>query len=445
MATAKTDQASVEVSAPPLDRLSSGLAGRRAIIAKVVVVVVLLVWPLVSKSQYGISVMNQAGMFALLTIGVTVILGQAGQLSFGHSAFFGIGAYLGGLLAIKAGVPSLLSLVAGTVVPGIVAWVIGRPVLKLRYFYLVLATIGLGQIFVVVVMRVKFTGGLVGFSGVPTLGFGATRFDSLFSEYYLIWIIVLVTLVLLDRGLKYRFGRTLRALATSEIASSSLGIRTANWKLLAFVVSAVICGLAGTLLAFVTNTVTPVSFQFAASILPIIMMLVGGADSIWGAVIGAVLMTWVLNSLGAVRQYSGIAYPIIMIALLLFLPAGILGVRPSILQPIWTSLRRYTRRESEQDERVEAVGTSESCDPVEAPPIAATRREPRNQTGDPLLRIENVSVTFGGLKALERVSFNVAQGSITALIGPNGAGKTTLFNAISRQQTLTTGAISPGA
>ncbi len=444
MATAKTGQASSEVPLGPLNRLSSGLAGRRAIVAKVVVVLAILAWPLVSKSQYGISVMNQAGMFALLTMGVTVILGQAGQLSFGHSAFFGIGAYLCGLLAIKAGMPSLLCMVAGTVVPGIVAWIIGRPVLKLRYFYLVLATIGLGQIFVVAVTRVKFTGGLVGFSGVPTLGFGATRFDTLFSEYYLIWIIALATLVLLDRGLKYRFGRTLRALATSEIASSSLGIRTANWKLLAFVVSAVICGLAGTLLAFVTNTVTPVSFQFAASILPIIMMLVGGAESIWGAVIGAVVMTWVLNELGAVRQYSGIAYPIIMIALLLFLPVGILGVRPSILRPVWTSLRRSMGREPEQAERVEVAGAIESCDPLEAPQVAAVSQEPRNQTGDRLLRIENVSVTFGGLKALDQVSFDVAEGSITALIGPNGAGKTTLFNAISRQQTLTTGEVSLG-
>ncbi|MBN1319835.1 MAG: ATP-binding cassette domain-containing protein [Thermoleophilia bacterium] len=427
----------------PLDRLRTASTGR-ATIAKAVVVAVLLAWPLISGSQYGMSVMNQAGMFVLVTVAVTVILGQAGQLSFGHSAFYGIGGYLAGLLALKAHVPTLLCLVAGTVAPGIVAWIVGRPVLKLRYFYLVLATIGLGQIFVVVVMRLAYTGGLIGIAGIPTLGIGETRFDSLLSQYYLIWVIVLVTVVLLDRGLKYRFGRTLRALATSEIASSSLGIRTANWKLLAFVVHAVVCGLAGCLLAFVTNAVSPISFQFAASILPIIMMLVGGAESVWGGLIGAVLMTWVLNTLGAVQQYSGIAYPVIMILLLLFLPAGILGLRPSLVRRVWTSLKTSITKKAGEAEREQPVELANSCDPVEVLQADTLYEEPRGPLGDPLLRIEDVSVTFGGLRALDQVSFDVAEGSITALIGPNGAGKTTLFNAIDRQQGLTTGSISLG-
>lgn len=415
-----------------------------ATITKAVAIVVLLLWPLVSGSQYAMSVMNQAGMFALVTVAVTVILGQAGQLSFGHSAFYGIGAYLAGLLALKANVPTVVCLVAGAVVPGIVAWIVGRPVLKLRYFYLVLATIGLGQIFVVVVMRVAFTGGLIGIAGIPTLGIGDIRFSSLLSQYYLIWVIVLITVVLLDRALKYRFGRTLRALATSEIASSSLGIRTANWKLLAFVIHAVICGLAGCMLAFVTNAVSPISFQFAASILPIIMMLVGGAESVWGGLIGAILMTWVLNTLGAVQQYSGIAYPVIMILLLLFLPAGILGLRPSLARRVWTSLKASVTKKAGEAEKEEAIAVAEDSCPAEALQAEIQHKGPRIQTGDPLLRIEDVSVTFGGLKALDGVSFDVAERSITALIGPNGAGKTTLFNAVGRQQTLTRGKISLG-
>ena len=440
MRTARTKEATV----PPVERVRGRLAGRPATVAKAIVVVILIVWPLVYKNPYAMSLMATAGVFALLTLGVTIIQGQAGQLSFGHPAFYGIGAYFSGLLATKAHLPSLVCLAIGTIVPGLVAWVIGRPVLKLRYFYLVLGTIGLGQIFVVVVTRLHFTGGTNGFSQIPTLGIRGARFDSLLNQYYLVWVIVIIALVLLDRGLKYRFGRTLRALATSEIASSSLGIRTANWKLLAFVVSAVICGLAGCLLGFVFNAVSPISFSFSASILPIIMMLVGGAGSVWGGLIGAVLMTWVLSTLGALQQYNGIAYPVIMILLLLFLPAGILGLRPAAARRIWNALKASIVTRAGEAPREEALEAAGECGPVTALSMAPEARQSPRELGDPLLHIENLSVTFGGLKAVDQVSFSVLEGSITALIGPNGAGKTTVFNAISRQQALTGGTISLG-
>ncbi|MCX8032542.1 MAG: branched-chain amino acid ABC transporter ATP-binding protein/permease [Thermoleophilia bacterium] len=430
-------------------RLWSSISDPWATGAKVLAILVLLVWPLILKSPYGMSVMATAGIYALQTVGVAIILGQAGQLSLGHSAFYGIGAYLSGLLASRLHLPTLLCLLIGTVVPGIVAYAIGKPVLKLRYFYLMLATIGLGQIFVVAVMRLGFTGGLIGFSGVPTLGIGSLRFDSLLSQYYLVWFFVLVVLLLLNRGLKYRLGRTLRALATSEIASSSLGIRTANWKLLAFVASAIICGLSGCLLGFVTNAVSPISFQFAASILPVIMMLVGGADSIWGAMIGAVIMTWLLNTLGAIQEYSGIAYPVIMILLLLFLPSGILGLRSSALRRVWEWSRSKVTKSSDRAAQEGVTGATprdlDDCPENEAKSNnAGPDTFSQGTVTKTLLRIEEVTVTFGGLKALDRVSFEVAEGSITALIGPNGAGKTTLFNAITRHQALDSGRILLG-
>ena len=118
-----------------------------------VFVVILLVWPLAYKNLYYMSIMTTAGLFAMLTIAVGLILGQAGQLSFGHSAFYGFGAYTAALLSLKLHVPTLAALVVGAVVPGIIALIIGRPVLKLRYFYLALATIGLGQIFMVLLIQ----------------------------------------------------------------------------------------------------------------------------------------------------------------------------------------------------------------------------------------------------------------------------------------------------
>jgi branched-chain amino acid transport system permease protein len=229
-----------------------------SLISKGLLVVALLVWPLLYGSSYAMMIMISAGLYAILTISVVIILGQAGQLSFGHSAFFGIGAYVSGLLAMKLGLPSLLCLGIGAVASSIVAAVIGKPVLKLKYFYLALATIGLGQIFLVVVIQFRtVTGGALGFAPVPSLSIAGFQFDSTIRQYYLVWVVALVILLFVHRALRYRVGRALRAIATSEIASSTLGMRTANWKLLAFVSSAVLCGLAGGLYAFTIVAVSP--------------------------------------------------------------------------------------------------------------------------------------------------------------------------------------------
>jgi len=452
-----------QAGAGTVERLAAFSKSHYVTIGKVIFVVALLIWPLLYKNLYAMSTMTTAGLFAILTIGVGVILGQAGQLSFGHSAFYGIGAYTTGLLCVKVGWPTLAALAVGTVAPGIIALIIGRPVLKLRYFYLALATIGLGQIFTVVITQLRnVTGGVNGFPGVPSLSLFGFTLGSFLRQYYMVWIVALVILLLIQRGLKYRLGRSLRAIATSEIASSTLGIRTANWKLLAFVVSAVICGLAGGLFAFVTGSVSPGSFTFNAAILPIVMSLVGGAETIWGGILGAIIMTWIINGSTAIQEYSGVAYAVILVLLLLFLPVGILGLRPSS----WAWAKRLFRRERLEEETgalsesgavdVESASAASAVDPDSlaasdaSGPTAgspgllqqdlARRRAEERRTG-PLLEIENASVAFGGLKAVNEVSFNVEEGSITALIGPNGAGKTTLFNTISRLQPVTGGRI----
>ena len=127
----------------------------RGLFFKALLVVILLVWPLLYQSAYTMRIMTTGGLLAIVTIAVVVILGQAGQLSFGHSAFYGIGAYTAALLVIKLSLPSLPALIVGALVPGVIALIVGRPVLKLRYFYLALATIGLGQIFLVLVTQLR--------------------------------------------------------------------------------------------------------------------------------------------------------------------------------------------------------------------------------------------------------------------------------------------------
>ncbi len=431
--------------------------GSYGFLLKGLLLVVLLVWPLVYQSGYAMRVMTSGGLYTLLTVAVVIILGQAGQLSFGHSAFYGIGAYAAALLSMKAGFPTWAALVIGAVAAGVVALIVGRPVLKLRYFYLALATIGLGQIFLVLVQQLRtITGSTTGLAPVPTLSLFGFNFNTNLRQYYLVWVAALIIIIFLDRALKYRAGRALRAVATSEIAASALGVRNANWKLRAFVASAVICGLAGGFYAFVSMAVTPSAFTFTAAILPIVMMLLGGG-TVWGAVVGAVLMTWVINGFSGLQQYSGVLYSVIMILLLIFLPAGLL-LRPDQRARLKAWVKREKLEEPAQCLATEETGAQLSTSQpstlqpsaVDAGPVPAenagstpARRDSEigSASGEPLLRIEDVSVHFGGLKAVERVSLEVPQGQIVALIGPNGAGKTTLFNAVSRLQPLTSGRI----
>ena len=288
MSSGVEPQAAVEQAATAQQLTAQAPARRRgffsaATAAKLVIIAILAVWPLLYQDLYTLSWMTFAGLSLMVVVSVYLIIAQAGQLSFGHAAFYGVGAYTASILSIRYGVPTLLALLAGAALAGVIALVIGRPVLRLRYFYLALATIGLGIIFsVIVIQAAGITGGTLGLAPVPPLDLFGFKIDTYFRQYYLVWIVALLILLFTERALGMRVGRALRAIATSEIAAETLGVRTANWKLIAFVASAVFCAIAGALYAFVLAAITPSAFAFSAAILPIIMMLIGGGGSIWG-------------------------------------------------------------------------------------------------------------------------------------------------------------------
>ncbi len=434
-----------------------------ALVAKLAIIAVLAVWPFFYQDLYTLSWMTFAGLSLMVVVSVYLIIAQAGQLSFGHAAFYGVGAYTAAILSMKYNVPTLVALLAGAALAGVIAVVIGRPVLRLRYFYLALATIGLGIIFSALIVEARgVTGGTLGLAPVPPLDLFGFKVDTYMRQYYVVWIVALLILLFTERALRTRVGRALRAVATSEIAAQTLGVRTANWKLVAFVASAIFCAIAGALYSFTLAAITPGAFAFGAAILPIIMMLIGGGGSIWGGLVGAVLMTWLSNSLSGTQQWSGVIYATIMILLLLFLPMGITGLfTKRRLVSVKTAFRRQSRAETLECATVaEADGSTEACATQVALPsyvpehgspalddgepgalFADLRRQESGTKGDELLKIQGVSVDFGGLRAVNEVSLEVHAGQIVALIGPNGAGKTTLFNVVSRLQRASGGQV----
>ncbi len=437
----------------------------KKVLIRVAFVLVMLVWPILLNSAFALSVMSMAGLYATMALGLGLLLGQAGQISLGHAAFFGIGAYTSAILTTKLNVPPILAIVVGAALAGLFAYIVGRPILRLKSYFLALATMGLGEIFVVFARESKsLTGGQVGIVGIPYFQIGSFAFDDYQKQYYLVWGLVLILLFLTERILASRVGRALRALAVSDVAASTLGIHTADWKLRTFVLSAMYAGIGGGLYAFIMSAINYSNFSSAISMIVMIMVIVGGSSSLFGAVVGAVLMTWLGHAFSGYQEYSGSLYALVLILLLLFLPGGlVMGIQSRYIEELRRAVQSFSggllarlqllpSKDSLplRESLTSAQNTARTTPEIEEHSSATERWQlgggKTGETspvtnGEPLLRLEGVSVSFGGVQAVDQVSMTLQEGVISALIGPNGAGKTTLFNIISGLQKPTAGRV----
>ncbi len=346
-----------------------------------------------------VSLLSYIGLASLVTVGLVLLTGIGGQTSFGHAAFAGIAAYSAALLGGWMALPAALLLTA------LVAWLLGLITVRLSGHYLPLGTIAWGSAAYFLFGTVPGLGGYNGISGLsplPWIG-GDARL-----VLAVIFLLVLLVMALTRNLLDSRQGRAIRALAGGRLMAESMGVDTAATALAIFILSAIYAGLAGWLYAHVQQYLNPTPFSLTAGIEYLFMVIIGGAGSLWGAVLGAAVVTLLrdqLNDLlprllGQPGNFEGPVFAAIVILALQRMPQGLV---PSLE-------RRFPGR----------------IRPIPpAPSMPATAK-----ASGLVLDVQGVTRRFGGLVANADVSFSVNAGQILALIGPNGAGKSTLFNLI---------------
>ncbi len=278
----------------------------------------------VLQGSYYFTLLNIIGLNVIVVLGLNLLMGYAGQISLGHAAFFGLGAYTSGILTATFKADPLLALLAGLVVSTLVAVVVGIPALKLKGYYLAMATLGFGIIVAIVFQQMDWlTGGPSGLMGIPPFRLAGWQFDTPRAGFFLVWITVGAILFLSLNIVDSRLGRALRAIHDSETAALAMGVDAQRLKLLIFVVSALYASLAGSLLAHTVNFIAPSSFGFMFSIKLVTMVVVGGMASIWGSLIGAAVLTILPELLVVFQELEVVIFGLILMIVMIFMPRGL--------------------------------------------------------------------------------------------------------------------------
>lgn len=391
----------------------------------IVFALVMAVIPLVPGiPPFWIVLLDNIGLAALVAMGLVLLTGVGGLTSFGQAAFCGFGAYTTAVLTTAYGVSPWLTLPASLLVSGIAAVLLGIVTVRLSGHYLPLGTIAWGIGLFYLFSKLEFLGRNDGISGIPPLSIGSFKMLSPDTIYYAIWVAVLLSALLTMNLLDSRTGRAIRALRRGHIAAEAFGVQTPRAKLLVFIYAAVLAGLSGWLYAHFQRAANPTPFGAQAGIEYLFIAVVGGAGYVWGGVLGAaivVILKEVLQSylpyiFGGQSQLETIVFGIMLVLLLQLAPQG---VWPWLMSRLPFKPSRKTPDTSVKlEHRERAPGSS----PV-------------------LLQIEKARKQFGGVLAVNDVSFDVKAREIVALIGPNGAGKSTTFNLITGVLAATGGKI----
>lgn len=373
----------------------------------------------VSLSPYILNILMQAATYSVAVLGMTIVLGYAGQINLAQATFFGLGAYAVAIGTVVLGLNFWIALLMGIGMAVVAGFVLGLTTLRLGGHYLAMITISFQIIFdLVLVNWSQVTQGPDGVAGIerPSL-FGFELIDDRY--YLLLCMVILYAAIFMVWWLpQTRTGRGMRAVRENELAAEVSGINTLRVKVVAFTMSAGLAGVGGAFYAAGFAYISPDNFNFTRSIEFLTMVLLGGAQSAFGGVLGTSLLILLPEWLRFLKEVYLAVYGLAVILIMVFLPAGIWGLLRAPLD----------RRRKRLTIDVDAIAVLDLTVPID--------------DQSPILQINDVRKYFGGVKAVDGVSLQVARGTVHALIGPNGSGKTTTLNVLNGIYSATSGSIT---
>jgi branched-chain amino acid transport system permease protein len=387
----------------------------------------LLALPVLPVPEFWLTQANYIGLYAIVAIGLVLLTGVGGMTSFGQAAFVGLGAYASAYLNTAYGVSPWLGLLAGVALSMAVAFVLGALTMRLSGHYLPLGTIAWGLSFFFLFGNMEFLGRFDGIGSIAPIALAGLDLHSDTSIYCLIWSVVVLSVLATQNLLNSRLGRSIRALKGGVVMAEAMGARTAWLRLVCFVFAAVLASVSGWLYAHMQRSVNPTPFGLNAGIEYLFMAVMGGAGSVWGAILGAgfvsllkdQLQTLLPKLLGSSGNFEIIVLGLLLIFLLQYARNGLWPALKARVPQAWR-------------------GKVRSGAPVSAPALPVRERP---QAGEVLLEVDQARKEFGGLVAVNDMRFEVRAGEVLGLIGPNGAGKSTMFNLITGVLSVTRGAV----
>ena len=379
--------------------------------------VVIFVFPLVVTNKFYVQLAQTLCYTAIAVIGLNILLGLSGQMSLGQAGFYAAGAYGSALLSAKLGWPLGYAMLAGVIIAGLLGVVVGLVALRTRGIYLTMATLAFGFITEIAAQRwTDLTGGTMGVLGIPSLDFGSRKMGGA----YFMWIaggVYLTVQILSDYLFSSRYYRVLLAIKESESAAQTAGFNVPVWRTAVFALSAVAAGIAGVFFTHQNAYINSDAFTLNLTLSMLVATVIGGLGTSYGPLIGTIITLAIAEFIASLYNISLLVYGSILLAVLLLVPEGAIGIMRRIFG---IAERSVSRPAKHQDFAV----------PIK--PSATVTAGPRALTpGDLVLEIKGLSKSYSGVKALRDISISIAPGTVHALIGPNGAGKSTLINCVS--------------
>jgi branched-chain amino acid transport system permease protein len=402
--------------------------------------IVLVIAPHMMPDNYWLRIYTMTGLWIMLALGLNVVAGFAGLLDLAYVAFFGIGGYIFALLSsgqFDIHLPFLLVLPLAALLTMGVGMALGSTSLRLRGDYLAIVTLAFAQIFKLLLLNldtpVNITGGVNGIYSFDPISLFGFRITSPVSYAYLIWFAAFIVAVGSFRLKRSRIGRGWEALREDELAAEAMGVNTTWMKLMAFAGGALVAGASGALFASFQDSVFPNNFDFPQLVIVYCMVILGGLGNVTGVIIGAVILAVLPEFLREYGAYRMMSYGLILIVLMAVRPQGIVG-------DVGFLMKKQKRPDKDETGRLRA-STDLYYQENKPGPDADGARAAYRKSDRVMLELKNITQDFGGIKAVNDLSFVLHEREILSIIGPNGAGKTTLFNLITGIYPPTAGAI----